>query len=97
MFKGKTSAALDLLANKGSSGVLHVNDPTDKDDSTSPSVLDVLKLKHLTAKPAQADALLSNGQASPEVHPVIFERIDASSIRRAALSTSLPNYLQVPN
>ena len=55
--------------NKGSSGV---NDPTDKDDSTSPSVLDVLKLKHPTAKPAQADALISNGQAPPEIHPVIF-------------------------
>ena len=49
MFRGKTSAALDLLASKGSSGVLHVSDPSNNQDPTSPSVLDVLKLKHPAA------------------------------------------------
>ena len=60
MFKGKTSAALDLLACKGNSGVLHVNDHANKDDPTSPLVLDALKSKHPAAVPAQADVLLSN-------------------------------------
>lgn len=88
MFRGKTGAALDLLSHKGTGGALHVNDPATKDDPTSPSVLDVLKAKHPTAQPATADALLSDCQDPPMVHPVIFDQIDASSIRSAALSTT---------
>ena len=88
MFRGKTGAALDLLSHKGSGGVLHVNDPVFKDDLSSPSVLEVLKAKHPAARPASADALLSDNRDLPTVHPVIFDQIDASSIRSAALSTS---------
>ena len=87
MFRGKTSAALDLLSNKGAGGVLHVTDPVTKDDPMSPSVLDVLKSKHPAAQPASLDALLSDVHDPPSVHPVIFDSIDASSIRSAALST----------
>ena len=47
MFKGKTSAALDLLACKGNSGVLHVNDLANRDDPTSLLVLDALKSNSL--------------------------------------------------
>ena len=88
MFQGKTGAALDLLSHKGTGGVLHVNDPATKDDPTSPSVLEVLKTKHPAAQPASAEALLSNCQDPPIAHPVIFDQIDASSIRSAALSTT---------
>ena len=88
MFRGKTGAALDLLSHKGTGGVLHVNDPVTKDDPTSPFVLDVLKSKHPAAQPASAEALLSDCQDPPIVHPVIFDQIDASSIRSAALSTT---------
>ncbi|ETX01015.1 MAG: hypothetical protein ETSY2_37945 [Candidatus Entotheonella gemina] len=88
MFRGKTGAALDLLSRKGTDGVLHVNDPVIKDDPTSPSVLDVLKSKHPAAEHAPADALLSISQDPPIVHPVIFDQIDASSIRSAALLTT---------
>ena len=37
--------------------------------------------------PASADALLSDNQELQEVHPVIFDRIDATSVRTAALNT----------
>ena len=85
MFQGKMSAALDLLASKGNSGILHVNDHANRDDPTLPLVLDALKSKHPAAVPAQADVLLSN-HLGP--HPVIFDSIDAGSIRRAALATN---------
>ena len=88
MFRGKTSAALDLLVSRGSSGVLHVNDPTNNQDPTSPSVLDVLKSKHPAAQPAPLEALVPDHQLPTEVHPVIFDKIDAAAIRTAALSTS---------
>ena len=88
MFRGKTSAALDLLASKGNSGVLHENDPANKDDPASPSVLDVLKSKHPAAQPAPADALISDSQLPSDVHPVVFDKIDAAAIRTAALSTN---------
>ena len=39
MLKGKTSAALQLLAQKGMGGILHVNDPTNSNDPTSQTVL----------------------------------------------------------
>ena len=63
MFKGKTSAALDLLACKGNSGVLHVNDHANRDDPTSP-LLDALKSKHpaavsSTVKPSRTFCTLS--------------------------------------
>ena len=88
MFQGKTGAALDLLSQKGTGGVLHANDLVTKDDPTSPSVLDILKTKHPAAQPASADALLPDCQDPPIVHHVIFDQIDASSIRSAALSTT---------
>ena len=87
MFNGKTSAALDLLSLKGKGGVLHTNDPANKDDPASPSVLDVLKSKHPPAQPATATALFQHPQEPPEVHPVVYDSIDAKSIRSAALNT----------
>ena len=38
MFKGKTHAALDLLANNGKGGVLHLDDPSNPSDTSLPSV-----------------------------------------------------------
>ena len=84
MFNGKTSAVLDLLSLKGKGGVLHTNDPANKDDPASPSVLDVLKSKHPPAQLATATALFQHPQEPPEVHPVVYDSIDAKSIRSAA-------------
>ena len=89
MFEGKTGAALDLLSNKGKGGILHAGDLAAKDNPDNPamSVLDVLKSKHPVAQHASSEALLSVNQETLEPHPVIFDRIDASSIRTAALNT----------
>ena len=87
MFMGKTSAALDLLSQKGRGGVLCASEPSNPDDPASPSVLTVLKSKHPRAQPATTDAVVLDYLVPPQVHPVIYDRIDASSIRSAALNT----------
>ena len=87
MFKGKVSAALDLLKQKGKGGVFHTGDLTNQDDPSSPTVLDILKSKHPPPQPATTDALTHDSLDPPEVHPVIYDNIDAKPIRTAALNT----------
>ena len=86
MFLGKTSAALDLLSQKGKNGVLSASSLVYPDDPASPSVLEVLKSKHPCAQPATADALFTDHWMPAQEHLVIFDRIDASWIRSAALT-----------
>ena len=80
MFQGKTSAALQLLTQQGRGGVLHVHDPVDASDPDSHTVLDVLKSKHPQAQPASTNSILLPSTDAPEIHSVVFDRIDASSI-----------------
>ena len=87
MFEGKVSAAIDLLAQKGKGGVLRVSNPSNPDDPESPLVVEVLRSKHPPAKPATPTALVMSHQEPPQVHPVIYDRIDACCIRSAALNT----------
>ena len=87
MFQGKTSAAIHLLSQSYCCGVLHVDDPANRDDPDSQSVLDVLKSKHPQAQPASPVAATWSSAEVPQIHPVVFERINASSIRSAALRT----------
>lgn len=47
---------------------------------------DVLTDKHPPSQPAHPDFIIEDDQ--PEVHPVLFEWIDASVIRSAALRTT---------
>ncbi len=60
------------------------------DDTTTTSngepVLEVLKSKHPTSQPASADSLSAGEHA--DVHPVVFDSIDAAMIRTAALRTT---------
>ena len=51
MLRGKTSAALDLLSQKGKGGVVRAADPANPDDPASPTVLEVLKSKHSPPPP----------------------------------------------
>ena len=87
MFEGKTNAALRLLSQRGNGGVLHVNDPIDHDDAESQTVLDILKSKHPSPQPATPEAVLPNSSETPQLLPVVFDQIDAKSIRSAALRT----------
>ena len=88
---GSTSLALtfslQLLTQNGNSGVLPVNDPVHQSDSESQTVLDILKSKHPQAQPASPDTILWNSSKAPQIHPVIFDQINASSIRSADLRT----------
>ena len=87
MFQGKTSAELRLLSQSDCRGVLHVDDPANRDDPDSQSVLDVLKSKHLQAQSASLVAVPWSSVEVPQIHPVVVKRINASSIRSAALRT----------
>jgi len=71
-----------LLTDESKGGVLRLRDEVDD----THTVRDVLIEKNPPGQPAHADAIISDDPA--EVHPVLFESIDASLIRSAALRTS---------
>lgn len=83
MFKGKIHAALDLLANRGKGGLLRLDDRADPNDPASPSVSDVLHSKHPSGQPASVDSILPG--VPLEIHPVVFDSIDARLVRSTAL------------
>lgn len=82
MFEGKTHAALQLLSDKGNRGVLHLDNLVPMEPTT---VMDVLSSKHPLGQPASHDAVIPG--APLEVHPVIFNSIDATVIRSISLHT----------
>ena len=86
MFAGKCKAALDLLSNSGRGGILHLNEHTDPSIPDSPTVREVLINKHPTGQNAHANCILQS--LAQEVHPIIFESIDANVIRSATMNTS---------
>ena len=53
MFKGKTHAALDLLASSGKGGVLHLDQPANSDSTT---VSEILVRKHPPGQAASPDS-----------------------------------------
>ena len=87
MFRGKTNAALQLLSEQGKGGILRVDDLIDQGDHVQKSVLDILRSKHPPAQPVLPSALIDGNADPPVVHPVVFDRITAACIRRAALRT----------
>ena len=82
MFEGKTKAAIRLLSEETKGGMLHLGDKVD----TTTTVRDVLVDKHPPGQPAHPESLIDD--VPPEVHPVLFESIDASMLRSAALRTT---------
>ena len=85
MFQGKTHAALQLLSDKGKGSVLHLDSPISTKDSEHCTVKDVLKSKHPPGLPADPDVVIP--EVPPDVHPVVFDPIDASLIRSISLRT----------
>ena len=83
IFMGKCKAALDLISNMEKRGILNLNDPADCDSPTPPIVRKVLISKHPPAHPAHPNCILH--EEPQNTHPVIFESLDASIIRSAAL------------
>ena len=87
IFNGNVKDALRLLTDEDKGGVLNPSDMISIGDITM-TVLDALKNKHPQGMPASRDALIPPTINQVEVHPVIFEKIDASLIRATALRTS---------
>ena len=68
------------------SGILHLDDLADPTNPDSPSVRDALKSKHPEGQPPHPEYILSSDP--PDMHPVVFESLDANSIHSAALRTT---------
>ena len=64
--------------------MLHIRDHINKEDPSSPTVLDILKSKHSPSQPATIDALIQN--PSPPLS-VVYDSIDAKTIHSAAFNT----------
>ena len=85
MFQGKTHAALQLLSDKGKGGVLSLDRSVTTKDADPCTVKDALRSKHPPCQSANPDTLIPG--VPPEVHPVIFDQINASLIRSTSLHT----------
>ena len=82
--KGNTKATLRPISKEGRGGLLHLNDTI---PSTNTKSLDILKSKQPPGQPMDPTTLVSEANDPPPIHPVIFDSIDAKSIRLAALCT----------
>ena len=75
MRKGNIHNAMKLLTNNMKNGVL----PLDK------KTLEQLKQKHLQRRDADPEIMLPDNPE--EIHPIMFDSIDAENVRKAALKT----------
>ena len=85
MFQGKTKVALRLLSEQCKASVLHLEDPIETENGQR-KVRDIHSDKHPPGQPVHQDAIIDYDP--PDIHPVIFESLDAVMIRSAALRTS---------
>ena len=83
MYDANVKSSLHLLSR---GGVLHFNAITS--GSTEYVMRDTLKSKHLTAQPVDPTCLISDYDQVPTAHPMIFDTLNASVIRSAALHTN---------
>ena len=87
MFQGRTKDAMRLITEKNNGYAMKLDDRVSPDIPGSPSVLDVLKDKHPSPQPCSVTSLISPDLNPPSAHPIIYDAIDASYIRKAALLT----------
>ena len=86
MKSGKMKAAMRLLSSSEAS-ILSVHDKVSTNNSKGTrTVLDELKAKHPPRKEVNPDAVVAEPER--DLHPVVFECIDAESIWKAALRTN---------
>ena len=86
MLQGKTKAALRLLTTQTKGGVLRLDDTIDMANHEQRKVRDILIDKHPPGQSAHPDSIIED--EPPTIHPVIFESLDATLIRSAALQTN---------
>jgi len=88
MLQGKVRAALQILTNHSKGGPMPIDTRLPSDhEQPAITVWDELKKKHPPGQPAHLDSLLPSTTPRPETHPVIFDHLDGTIIRSAALST----------
>ena len=75
MARGNVNAAIKLLTNNMSNGILPLTDET----------LQKLRQKHPDARTAEVVTLVQ--EFAPDIHPIIFEEIDEEMVKQAALKT----------
>ena len=85
MFEGKITQALQLLSDKGRGNVLELNQ-TFNINGSSTTVRDILRSKHPPSYDASPETLLQG--TLPDIHPVIFDEVNASLIRSTSLHLS---------
>ena len=86
MFAGKCKAALDLLSNSSSRGLIHLNNPVDASNPDSPSVKQILISKHPEGQPAYSSCIIPLEPEDP--HPIIFDALNGDAIHSAALKVN---------
>ena len=84
MFQGKPKTALRLITEQNVGSVLQLDSNVSGGVGT---VRDALLSKHPPGRPASISALYNTTTEPPDVHPVVFEAIDATTIKTAALRT----------
>lgn len=82
MFQGKVGAALQLLSDKGPGSVLGLHEVNQNEKT----VKQILIEKHPPRMPVDIDSITHEKPLS-QFHPVIYDQLDANSIRKAALKT----------
>ena len=88
MFQGRVKAALRLITEQSGGGILQLDSCVSGSPNNAPlTVHDVLLSKHPSGQPVSANALYDTTTEPPIVHPVVFEAMDATAIKRAALHT----------
>ena len=85
MLRGKVRDALRLLSKSDDKGVLSLSDVVSPNSNLT--VYDVLESKHPPAQPPSIEFLVHPNSNASQVHPIVFERIDAHCIRSAVLRT----------
>ena len=84
VFQGKIKAAIDLLSNKVRGRVLHLDDIISSDEQKG--VRDILRDKHPPSQSVHPESIVPGDPQT--IQPVVFDSIDASVVRSAALKTN---------
>ena len=82
IFEGNTKATIRLLTDNPQAGTLRLDDQIEPNRT----VRDVLKDKHPPGQPVSPEVIVNHDP--PEIHPIVFDQIDASLIRSTALRTT---------
>ena len=85
MMEGRVRAALRLISEDNSNGLLHLDSCVNSDSSET--VRDILYKKHPLRKPLKQSAIITSEVPPDEPHPILFDRLDGQLIHSTALRT----------